>query len=249
MIVYSNSCSFGQPNQGHDTYPELIAGHYNATLINRGIPGSCNRRIIRTSTRDLLELKKQSGDDNILCLLGLTFISRTELWQPNIPSKDNDGNFHSITVDHKKYNWTSGLINTYVKDIHLSAPANVQNYYQQWLLHMSKEAIITELITDIILFKNFCQQQNIDVLIWSNAQLWPNNPEIAIDDIFLKSLVYTINDYRQIINPWNFCFLDYALKLGHRPRDENIYGLTGHPGQAAHKDFALFLIDYLRGIR
>jgi hypothetical protein len=245
MIVYSNSCSFGQANQGHDIYPELIAHHYNSPLINHGIPGSCNRRIIRTSTRDLLELKKKSNDE-ILCLVGLTFIARTELWQPNIPATDNDGHFHSITVDHKKHNWLSGLVNSQVKDIHLSAPVEIQNYYQQWLLHMSKEAIITDLITDIILFKNFCQQQGIKVLIWNNAQIWPSQPEVAVDDIFLKSLVDTINNCRCIINPWNFCFLDYALTLGHRPRDENIYGPSGHPGGAAHKDFALFLIDYLK---
>jgi hypothetical protein len=248
MIVYSNSCSFGQSNQGHDIYPELIAQNYNATLINKGISGSCNRRIIRTSTRDLIELKKQSND-KILCLIGLTFISRTELWQPNIPAKDNDGNFHSITVDYKKHDWSSGLINTRIKDIHLTAAAEVQSYYQQWLLHMSKEAIITELITDIILFKNFCQQQGIDVLIWSNAQIWPTQPEIAIDDIFLKSLVDTIDHCQHIINPWKFCFLDYALTLGHRPRDEDIYGPSGHPGNAAHKDFAVFLIDYLKELQ
>lgn len=248
MIVYSNSCSFGQANQGHDIYPELIAQHYNASLINKGVPGSCNRRIIRTSTRDLIEIKKDFNDE-ILCLIGLSFISRTELWQPNIPAKDNDGNFHSITVDYKKYNWSAGLINTTVKDIHLSSPVEIQSYYQQWLLHMSKEAIITDLITDIILFKNFCQQQGIKVLIWSNAQIWPSSPEIAIDDIFLKSLVDTINNCQYIIDPWKFCFLDYALGRGHRPRDENLYGLTGHPAGPAHQDFALFLINYLKEIK
>jgi len=245
MIVYSNSCSFGESNQGHEIYPELVANHYNATLINQGLSGSCNRRIIRSSVRDLLDIKKEQNKE-IICLIGLTFISRTELWQPKIPAKNNDGNFHSITVDFKKHNWSSGLINTRIKNIHLTAPPEVQEYYKQWLLHMSKEAIVTDLVTDIILFNSFCQQQNIKLLIWSNAQLWPQPPEVSVDDIFLKTFVETMLDYKNIINPWKFCFLDYALSLGHKPRDENIYGVTGHPGAAAHRDFSDYLITFLK---
>lgn len=245
MIVYSNSCSFGAPNQGHDIYPELISAHYNASLINRGLPGSCNRRIIRTSTRDLLEIKKSSNNE-IICLIGLTFISRTELWQSDIPAKDNDGNFHSIAVDDKKHNWTLGLINTRVENIHLSAAENVQDYYKQWLLHMSKEALVTELITDLILFKNFCKQQNIKVLIWNNAQVFPGRPDVATDDIFLKIFTDTVTNDKNVIDLWSFCFLDYALGLGHRPRDENIYGTSGHPAGPAHRDFASYLINYLK---
>jgi hypothetical protein len=248
MILYSNSCSFGAANQGHKIYPELVAKHCNATLINRGLPGSCNRRIIRTTVRDLLDLTKEQNKE-LICLIGLTFISRTELWQPSIAAKDNDGNFHSITVDAKKHNWSLGLTNTYVKNIHLSVSTEVQEYYKQWLLHMNKEAIITDLITDIILLKNFCQQHNIKLLLWSNAQRWPNTPEVTTNDIFLKTFVDTIVEYKNIINPWEFCFLDYALSLGYRPKDENIYGATGHPNETAHQDFSDYLIKHITALK
>ena len=245
MIIYSNSCSFGAPNQPHDIYPELVSAHFNATLVNRGIAGSCNRRIIRTSTRDLLELKNKSKNEEILCLIGLTFISRTELWQPNIAATDNDGHFHSIQIDFRKHDYTAGLINTFIKDVHLSAPVEIKDYYKQWLLHLSKEAVVTDLITDLILFKNFCQQQNIKILIWNNAQLWPSQPEVDVDDIFLKTFSnLTIND-KNILNLWKFCFLDYALAMGHSPRDVHILGSSGHPGGPAHQDFARYLINYL----
>jgi hypothetical protein len=243
MIVYSNSCSFGVPTR-QPVYANWVADHFNAKLVNKGKVGSCNRRIIRTSVRDLLDLKKQH--DEILCLIGLTFISRTELWQPNIPADSNDGNFHSISVDFKKFSWVNGLIDTWVPDIHLHAPTEIAEYYKQWLLHMNKEAIITELATDIIMFLNFCQNQNIKLLMWSNTQIWPAEPEVAVNDMFLQSLCQTIVDHNAIINPWQFSFKDYALQHGYRPFDEDIFGDDGHPDGQAHKFFTQYLLDYIK---
>ena len=244
MIVYSNSCSFGI-KQEHPVYAELVATEFGASSVNAGLSGSCNRRIIRTSLRDLIDLKNQNNKD-ILCLIGLSFITRTELWQPSIPALSKDGNFHSLAVEHTKFNWAKGLLNTQIPDIHLSAPPPVQEYYKQWLLHMSKEAIITETITDIIMFKNFCLQHNIKILIWSNTQVWPADPEVAVGDIFLKNFVEYITADKHFINPWTFSFQQYALECGHRPKDEHVYGITGHPNGHAHRDFANFLIEYIK---
>ena len=125
MIVYSNSCSFGI-KQEHPVYAELVATEFGAKLVNSGQAGSCNRRITRTSLRDLINLKNQNN--NILCLIGLSFITRTELWQPSIPALLTDGHFHSLLVEYTKFNWTKGLIDTQIPDIHLSALPLVQEY-------------------------------------------------------------------------------------------------------------------------
>jgi len=244
MIVYSNSCSFGV-KQEHPVYADIVADSLNASLINAGASGSCNRRIIRTSLRDLIDLKNQNVTE-IFCLLGLSFITRTELWQPYIPAVSNDGNFHAVMADYKKFDWTQGLINTGVPDIHLSTPLPVQEYYKQWLLHMSKEAIITETIADLIMFKNFCTQNNINVLIWSNTQKWPAEPEVAVGDIFLKNFVEYVTTDKHFINPWAFSFQQFSLDLGHRPKDEHLYGVSGHPNEQAHADFAGFLINHIK---
>ena len=246
MIVYSNSCSFGEPKQGHEIYPEIIASYFNADLVNKGRAGSCNRRIIRSTLRDLLDITQSNPDTEIMCLVGLSFIARTELWQPLIPAIDNDGNFHPIKVGHARLDWTGGLIDTLVKDIHLALPEHTQEYYRQWLIHMSKEAIITDLMADIAMFKDFCQHNHVKLLLWSNAQLWPCMPEVDVQDIFLRTFVQHVVGDPSVIDPWNFCFLDYALSLGHRPRDEHKYGTTGHPGAAAHADFARYLIKRLK---
>ena len=59
MILYSNSCSFGAPFQGHTVYPEVVANSLSAKLVNDGIPGSCNRRIIRSTLRSLIQQKNK----------------------------------------------------------------------------------------------------------------------------------------------------------------------------------------------
>jgi hypothetical protein len=171
---------------------------------------------------------------------------RAELWQPDIPAVDNDGNFHSITVNFKKINWVQNLVDTRIEDIWKEAPATVQEYYKQWLLHMSKEAIITDLSADIIMLKDFCLQNNIKILIWSNTQLWPKEPEVAISDVFLKDFTKILLNSDCIIDPWKFSFQQFALDQGHRPKDEDVYGISGHPSVAAHVDFANYLIEYLK---
>jgi hypothetical protein len=243
MIVYSNSCSFGATTN-YAGYSELIAKHFNSEIINKGKPGACNRRIIRTSIRDLLDLKKQHNE--IICLIGLTFISRTELWQPTIPADSNDGNFHSIIIDFKKLNWITGLVNTEVSEVHLYAPQDVQEYYKQWLVHMSKEAILADLTADIIMFLNFCQAQKIKLLLWSNTQIWPSDPVVAINDVFFQTFYQTVTSDNAIINPWKFSFRDYALQHGFRPVDEHQFGDDGHPGRQAHEFFAKYLLNYIK---
>lgn len=243
MIVYSNSCSFGAP-QGHPIYPDLVAEEFGAELVNAGVESSCNRRIIRSSVRDLINLKNSSSE-SILCLIGLSFISRTELWQPTLPATATDGHFHPITHNHKTISWAKGLVETLVKDVHLLVPTKVQDYYKHWLLHMSKEALITDLLTDVIMFRDFCLQNNIDVLIWSNTQLWPGEPEVAIDDVFLKDFTKEL-DNKNVINPWRFSFQQYAQELGYRPKDADKYGISGHPNEEAHRDFSKFLIKYIK---
>lgn len=239
MIVYSNAASVGA-KQGFEIYPELVAKTFNANLINNALQASCNRRILRTSVRDLLSL---STNEKVLCLIGLTFITRTELWQPNLPAIGNDGHFHAIQVNSEKHNWRNGIMSTIIPNIYQDADPTVQDYYKQWLTHMSKEAIITELLCDILMFQEFCAKKQISVLIWNNSDLWPGPPEVAVNDIFLQPLVDNVLRSKNILDPWSFSFSEFALQKGHKPYDQHLYGNSGHPNAHAHKDFADYLID------
>jgi len=245
FLVYSNSCSFGESGQGHDIYPEIVAKNLKAQLINRGKGGSCNRRIIRTTLRDLAELKKKH--ENILTLIGLTFISRTELWQPWNPAVDNDGHFSSIMVDHKKINWSiNGLMDTVVPNIENLADLQIQEYYKQWLTHYHPESELTNLLTDLMMFIGWANNNNINYCIFSNVDVLPGNDRVGYDSPFISSLRNSIEEEPYVINPWTFSFGSYALKHNLKPKDYHLYKQHGHPGEKAHVLFANFLLNYLQ---
>lgn len=235
MIVYSNSCSFGSTTN-HLIYPEIISTALSGELVNSGKPGCCNRRIIRTALRNLIELKQQNKD--IIALIGLTFISRTELWQPMLAPIDNDGNFHSITISHRLLDWSKGL-DTTIPDIFKYADKHVADYYKWWLFHYNPEAEITNLLTDLIMFKQWCVSNKIKYLIFSNVDLLP---EIDLNAPFISGLVKELLQDPSVIDPWKFSFGTYALSKGHIPKDFNLYGKHGHPNQYAHLDFAQHLL-------
>jgi hypothetical protein len=245
LLVYSNSCSFGASGQGHAIYPELVAKNLTAQLVNRGKGGSCNRRIIRTTLRELTELKKKHK--NILALIGLTFISRTELWQPWLPATDNDGHFSSIIIDHNKIDWSiSGLIDTIVPNIEHLADTRIQEYYKQWLTHYHPESELTNLLTDLIMFTGWAKNNNINYCIFSNVDVLPGDDKVGYDSPFIHSLCNEIKADSCIIDPWNFSFGGHALTHGLKPKDYDQYKHHGHPGKEAHALFADFLLTHLQ---
>jgi hypothetical protein len=246
MIVYANGCSFGRPvGKTPVSYSSIIAEHYHAKLINKHIAGSCNRRIIRSSVRDLLELKQKTNED-VLVLIGLSFIFRSELWQPDLPAVDNDGHFHPVRTTSRiwqdKQDYYTGDIQ---KECENTDPA-VRDWYKQCLIWQNKESLVTEQLLDLLMFAAFCKQQELKCLIWNNANLWPNHPAVNRQDIFIKSFVDHALTSTNLIDPWEFAFLPWALAQGLEPIDRHIYGDYGHPGPVAHQKLAYFLLDKIK---
>lgn len=243
MIVYSNSCSFGAV-QGHTIYPDVVAENVSAQLINRGANGSCNRRIIRTTLRDLNELKSK---DNVLLLLGLTFISRTEIWRSELSANNNDGHFYSIRSNYSNFNWSlQGLVDTIVPNIHEHTDPNVKDYYREWLAHFNPEAEVTNLLTDILMLTGWCKSNNIQYVVFSNVDFLPDHNKVGYTSPFLHSLRTSVEQDPNIINPWEFSFSTYALDAGFIPKDSNLFGKHGHPDKDAHVMFGNYLIDHIR---
>jgi hypothetical protein len=193
----------------------------------------------------LLELKNQHK--NILVLLGLTFVSRTELWQPWIPATDNDGHFSSIMIDHKKINWSiNGLIDTIIPDISKLADTQVRDYYKHWLDHYHPESVVTELLSDLIMFTGWAKSNNVSYIIFSNVDVLPGDDKVGYTSPFIQSLKHEIEGDKCIINPWTFSFGGYALNSGLVPNDYHVYKQHGHPGEKAHVLFANFLLEHLK---
>jgi len=241
MIVYSNSCSFGAP-QEHITYGEYVSNHLGGEFINKGIQGSCNRRIIRTTLRDLNELK--SSNKEIIALVGLTFLSRTELWREDLDVNDNDGHFHSLTINHSNLSWKDGL-NTEHKDVHKYIDSSVSGYYKEWLYHYNRESAMTELLTDINMLVGWLNNHNIRYSIFSNVDKLEGEEFIGYTSPFISSLRSSIENDKNIIDLWNFSFGSYSLENGFKPKDEELYGIHGHPNEDAHKTFGKYLLQKL----
>jgi hypothetical protein len=241
MILYSNSCSFGAP-QDHKVYGNFVAEHFDAKFINSGVPGSCNRRIIRTSLRDLLSLK---DIDQCYALIGLSFIGRTELWQPTKLPDATDGHFHPIKVNHHLLDWSNGLINTVVPNISDYAETEVRDYYKNWLIHFNPESVVTDLLTDLLMFTGWARNNQVRYVIFSNVDVLPSSDKIGYTSPFISSLVAELQQDKNVIDPWTFSFGTHALSQGFVPKDHNKYGVHGHPGYAAHQMFGQYLINHI----
>jgi len=243
MIVYSNSASFGAPTKDHPVYSEYVANSLGATLINNGIPASPNRSIIRRSIRDLIELKEKESD--IIALIGITYLFRTELWSPWIDAINNDGHFFPIRINQKKVDWSKNGFYTLVPNIHKFADLESRDYYKQWLIHYQPEAEITNLLTDMIMFSGWAEANNIKYRFFSTCELFPGDDKVGYNTPFLSSLKNEILKNKNIINPWEFSFSVDALKRGFKPKDYDEYGIHGHPGEEAHRVFSQILLDSL----
>jgi hypothetical protein len=241
MIVYSSSCSFGAPCS-HPVYSEVVAKNLNCDLVNNGKSGSCNRRIIRTALRDCNELSLEHQD--ILVLIGLTFISRTELWRNDLPAAGNDGHFHSITADWDKFDWSNGLIDTIVPDIHKHVDSQIEEYYKQWLIHYDRESVMTELCADLLMLTGWFKSKNIKYIVFSNVDKLESAEYIGYNSPFISSLQQSLKQDPALIDPWEFSFGTFALEQGLRPKDENKFGKHGHPGKEAHFLFGEYLTDF-----
>lgn len=216
MIIYHNSCSFGVLTDGDKCYPRHIADHYSAQLIDRGKSGSCNRRILRTSCRDLLSMVGQ----DVLVLIGLSNTFRNEIWgSVNHDEQDRDGHFKSFTAADP---------NSEQKD-----------YKKQWYLTYDHESQITNLLCDVFLFTQFLQQKKFRYLIWTNANTL--NP-IDFNQPFVKEFFKILQEDKNILPLFDFNFCDYSLNRGYLPFDYDTKGKIGHPGHRAHQDFADYLI-------
>jgi hypothetical protein len=127
--------------------------------------------------------------------------------------------------------------------VHLYAKESVRNYYKEWLLQFHPEPTITDLITDLLMLAGWCRSHNIQYLIFSNVDLFPDHREVDCNSPFLQSLVETFLSDQRVINPWTFSFGTHARELGYQTKDAHLYGIHGHPSHEAHQMFANFLIS------
>lgn len=234
--LYINGCSFSHQSDGKN-YGEFISEKLQLPVINRGMSRSCNSRIIRTSLRDLIKLKSKNKD--VIALISLSFLVRTEVWD-KIRSNSydiNDGDFASYQF-FLGQNWFEKFKTG--SEVNGSEPSYLKKYGTEWIKLYDPESEITNLLCNLIMFTSWCDQHNIDYLIYCGGDPLDN---IDITAPFIAPFYNVIVKNPNIIDLFNFSFRNFSDQRGHVPYDFEEYGKYGHPGESAHKDFAEWLID------
>ena len=241
MILYVNGDSYATFSDGAARYSEFLAQHLKCDLVTSAIGGSSNRRIFRTSLRDLMALKQQHAD--IVAVISLSFPLRTELWDPELIENNkfvNDGEFVSFQTTGSK-NWFANRLSPGDRP----TTSKYQKYINEWLCWYNIEAETVELFREILLLTTWCKHHNIRYVIFSG----PLQEPVDFDSAFIKSFYKEVSSDPNVIDICNISFTEWCINRGFSPIDhytQEIHGKTyiiGHHGEEAHKEFAKFLFE------
>jgi hypothetical protein len=228
MLLYCNSDSYGVLSTTKNRYSDYLGELLQAdTIINNGLPGSCNARIIRTTVRDILDVRKDNND-SILAVVCLASMIRNEWWNPNktLPNGFNDGHFESFQIHGVKNNQRLPCY----------------HYTQEWYRHYNDEAEQTNLFKELIMLTSFLKQQKVNYIMFAGNNL--TYKPLDYLSPFIKTFAEKIQDDPNILDLNNFSFTQYCLQHQHVPFDKDQWGIHGHHGELAHQDFAKFLFNH-----
>ena len=216
--VYTNGCSYTHDDHIYhtlksETYGDVLAQWYGATCLNMGLPGSCNRRIIRTTLRDALKF----GSDTLV-IVQLTVLHRTE--KSFTPGQDNEWKLNNLQSFEEYHESLKG--NTHEKFN--------QEYYNMHVKFFDERAELTDLAADLIMLTAYLQQHKIPYYVFSYSSL--SSKKIA-DQIYNDQLQQELRKDLRVMN-----ILTDSLTTRFEPGDwyydtEPKY-YTGHLNPAGH---------------
>ena len=237
-LIYCNGDSYSadscHPTLNKKTYSHIVGKHLDGFVINNSVPGSCNRRIIRTSVHDLVHERRLNPDQQIIALIGLSFEIRSELWNENkktsTPSESNFENFYFT----KELNWRDMLLKG--MDIAFNKHRSDQGFFdkvsQGRAYYYSPYAERANLLCDLLMFQSLMQQLNIKFLVFQSPIAEKLESEYLID--FFKSNLNSKN----FLDFETFGFVNWCNQQGFEPLDYKDRPEIGHYGIDAHRAFA-----------
>ena len=164
-MLYANGCSFTNDNHVHlkldqPLYAEILANRLGISCMNNAFPGSCNRRIIRTTIRDCVS--NNFGPETFV-LVQLTFLERTE--KPYQIAKHN-----AWKKTHRTAEWELH------ESVKLDDPDN-RPYSENFLRHFDLKAELLNLATDLVMMTGFLQYRNIPYYVFFYPNLSGQCPD------------------------------------------------------------------------
>ena len=241
-LIYCNGDSYSDENFHEpllvgNTYVNSVASYVNGFAINKAISGSCNRRIIRTTIHDLILQRKLNPAQQIIALVGLSFEIRSELWADELttPVLPEESNFktHQFTT---QVSWRENLL----AGIDIK-PKNKdklnKNFFKKFsdgrAFFYSPYAERINLLTDLIMFRSFCESLNINFLVFQSPKAEKLESDYLLD--FLKGCLV---DDKRFFDLETFGFCDWCAAQKFTPLDFPDRPQIGHYGPDAHAAFA-----------
>lgn len=157
--LYVNGCSFtNDPNiflESQNQYSDFFKEKYNIEVINRGVPGSSNRKIIRTTLRDCLQF-----DSNTFVIIQLTDLHRTEI------TANKDWWQNSDVFDPSQEEICQ-VVKPIDDDIKL-----YKKYLEERTKLIHDKQLFDELMVDLLLLTEFLKSRKIDYYIYTHAWIF-----------------------------------------------------------------------------
>jgi hypothetical protein len=169
--IYGNGCSFIRDKLPLDPdyrpgYLEMIADELGVPSENAGLPGSCNRRIIRSTLRDSL-----NHDGSTLFIIQLTHLHRTE--RASERNGINDWKF-----DREDYFES-------VKPHNESVEPHNSAYVKHHLRYFDERAAMTDLTADVLMLAAWLRDREIPYYIFSYLPLISEKTAQELQDHYL----------------------------------------------------------------
>lgn len=239
-LIYCNGDSYSDHNYHaslHDnTYAHVIGRHLHGHVINRARSGSCNRRIIRTTVHDLLLHSQLNPGQKIICLIGLTFEMRSEIWledRPRVTAEES--NFHTHTFADRA-GWKDQLV-----DGSFQSPANRygldQKYFDMYThgraYFYSPYAERINLLCDLIMLRALMDQLGVKFVVFQSPR-----PERLEQDYLLDRFLVEIQQDQRFLDLQEFSFTHWCDINSFQPLDAKEPRNIAHYGADAHKAFA-----------
>lgn len=169
--IYGNGCSFIRDklplHPDHmPGYLDLLAESLSVPCINAGLPGSCNRRIIRSTLRDSL-----NHDSSTLFIIQLTHLHRTE--RASERNGTNDWKF-----DREDYFES-------VKPLNESIEPHNAAYVKHHLRYFDERAAMTDLTADVLMLAAWFRDRGIPYYIFPYLPLISSENAQELQDHYL----------------------------------------------------------------
>jgi hypothetical protein len=183
--IYTNGCSFTYDNYiYHDlkgiAYGDILAQKYNVDYLNMGLPGSCNRRIIRTTLRDAIEFTNDT-----LVIIQLTILQRTEKFF-------TPGQSNQWKLDNKQS----------YQEYHESIKGDTreklnQEYYNTHVKFFDERAEITNIAADLLMLTAFLKNKHIPYYVFSYQPLVSDS---VTDQVYNDRLQVQLRKDNRVMN-------------------------------------------------